>query len=215
MIKTIKIFFFTFFLLLTLIAKAQNYEEGTIIFDGKIYKTMIIGEDTLILADLESVTIRPTRSMTDDERRTYELYKRSARIAYPYAKDAIKILTKLEERTKKMSSRDRKKYMDMTYKQLEFNFKKQIKLLTKSQGMIMIKMIERETNKSFYSIIKENRNGFSAFYWHQLGKFYDYDLKESYVIGNNPVLDLVLKDYYFKPEDSPLLNVKVAKYKQN
>lgn len=176
---------------------------------------MIIGEDTLILADLESVTIRPTRAMTDDERRTYELYKRSARIAYPYAKDAIKILTKLEERTKKMSSRDRKKYMDMTYKQLEFNFKKQIKLLTKSQGMIMIKMIERETNQSFYSIIKENRNGFSAFYWHQLGKFYDYDLKEGYVKGNNAVLDLVLKDYYFKPEDSPLLNVKVAKYKQN
>lgn len=37
--------------------------------------------------------------------------------------------------------------------------------------MIMIKMIERETNKSFYNVIKENRSGFTAFYWHQLGNF--------------------------------------------
>lgn len=191
---------------------AQNDEEyGTIIFDGKIYKTMIIGEDTLIIADLETVTIKPTRPMNDEEIRKYNLYKRCARVAYPYAKDALKILSKLDERTKNMTASRRKEYKDMTYRQLEANFKKQIKNLTKTQGRVMIKMIERETKKPFYTIIKENRNGFSAFYWHQLGKFYDYDLKQGYNKGDDPVLDLVLKDYYFKPEDSPLFNVVLKK----
>ena len=111
---------------------AQNDDEyGTMIFDGRVYKTMIIGEDTLILADLATVTIKPTREMTDEELKKYKLYKRSARIAYPYAKDALNILYKLEERTKDMTASKRKKYIEMTYEQLELNFKKQIKNLSK------------------------------------------------------------------------------------
>lgn len=198
---------------LTLLS-AQEEEYGTIIFDGMIYKTMIIGQDTLILANLDEVTIKPTRKMTDEELKTYNLYKRCARVAYPYAKDAINILNKLDQRTSNMTSAKRKKYIDMTYKQLESNFKTQLKRLSKTQGMIMIKMIERETNKSFYNVIKENRSGFTAFYWHQLGKFYNYNLKQGYVKGENQILDLVLKDYYFKPEDSPVLNTKIIKYEQ-
>ncbi len=192
----------------------QKEEYGTIIFDGMIYRTMIIGEDTLILANLDEVTIKPTRKMDDEELKTYNLYKRCARVAYPYAKDAINILNKLDQRTGNMTAARRKKYIDMTYKQLEYNFKTQLKRLSKTQGMIMIKMIERETNVSFYNIIKKNRSGFTAFYWHQLGKFYNYNLKQGYVKGENQILDLVLKDYYFTPEDSPIFNTKIIKYDQ-
>ena len=78
----------------------------------------------------------------------------------------------------------------------------------------MIKMIERETKKSFYTIIKENRNWFSAFYWQQFGKLYDYNLKQGYNEGDDQILDLVLKDYYFKPEDSPIFNVILQKNAQ-
>lgn len=112
---------------------AQEEEYGTIIFDGMIYKTMIIGQDTLILANLDEVTIKPTRKMTDEELKTYNLYKRCARVAYPYAKDAINILSKLDQRTSNMTSAKRKKYIDMTYKQLESNFKTQLKRLSKTQ----------------------------------------------------------------------------------
>jgi len=59
----------------------------------------------------------------------------------------------------------------------------------------MVKMIEKEMDESFYNIIKSKRNGFTAFYWHQFGKIYDYNLKRGYVKGDDLIMDAVLKDF--------------------
>ena len=32
-------------------------------------------------------------------------------------------------------------------------------------------------------------------YWNQLGKMYDYQLKDEYRVGKDPILDAVLEDF--------------------
>jgi hypothetical protein len=80
---------------------------------------------------------------------------------------------------------------------LKEDFKDQMKNLTKTEGKVLIKMIESRIDKPFYTIIKETRGGATATYWHTLGKIWGYDLKEGYRAGAEPLLDDALLDYDF------------------
>lgn len=186
--------------------------NGKITINGKVYSTMVIDGDTVILADLDTMSISSPRSFyTAEERKRYRLYKYYAPKVYPYAKDAINIFNKLEDRTKNMKPGRRKKYIKLTYRQLELNFKKQLKSLSRTQGKILIKMIEKETGMTFYDLIKKMRNSFTAFYWHQFSKFYGYNLKEGYIKGKDRPMDAVLMDFKFDNDDNGSLNAPLLK----
>lgn len=216
MLQRIKYFFLTLIIILNIsdVWAQKDMHYGTMIFDGRIYKTMIIGKDTLIMADLDPINISSRRDFTDEEYALYRRYRIHAAKAYPYAKDAINILNTLEARTKDMKPSARRKYVNNTYRQLEHNFKRHLKQLSRTQGRIMIKMIEKETGLAFYDIIKDKRNVLSAIYWHNLGKLYGYDLKVGYIKGDDRVLDVVLQDFYFKKEDSPIWNSQIESFNQ-
>jgi hypothetical protein len=79
--------------------------------DGKIFPAIITAEgDTLILVDLDNVSITAMRSFAnDDERRKYERIKQYAAKVYPYAKEAIRIFRELEYASQHMSKREKKR----------------------------------------------------------------------------------------------------------
>jgi len=163
---------------------------------GKVYSAIVQDGDTLILAQLDDVNFTSPRSFKSrEEYKKYLRYKRYAVKVYPYAKDAINILKTIEDRTKDMNRRKKKKYVKQTYEQMEQNFKQQLKKLSKTQGKILVKMIEKEMDMTFFEIIKDKRNRFTAFYWHQFGKMYDYDLKRGYVRGDDLIMDVVLDGF--------------------
>lgn len=207
------VFGLIFILLLVNNAVGQvTYANGKVTVNGKVYTTMVVDGDTVILADLDPMSLSSPRSFeSDEELKRYKKYKYFAAKVYPYAKDAINILNKIEERTKHMKPSKRKKYIKLTYMQLEHNFKTQLKKLSKTQGKILIKMIEKETNMTFFNTVKKMRNGFVAFYWHQFGKLYNYDLKEGYVEGKDRVLDAVLQDFDFGNDQDAVLNAQLLK----
>jgi len=64
---------------------------------------------------------------------------------------------------------------------------------------------------TFYNLIKKMRNGFVAFYWHQFGKLYGYDLKEGYIRGKDKPMDAVLDDFKFDDNDDKMLNIQIMK----
>ncbi len=198
---------------ISLHSNAQDVKKGKkITINGKLYSTMIVDGDTIVLADLNPVSFSTIRNFkSKEEKKRYRLYKYYAPKVYPYAKDAINILNKIEERTKDMPASKRKKYIKLTYRQLEYNFKKQLKKLSKTQGKILIKMIEKETNSTFYNIIKRMRNGVVAFTWHQFGKFWDYDLKQGYHPGDDRPMDAVLQDFSFDDNSDKTLNAELLK----
>jgi len=177
--------------------QAQDYKMlDSVRVNGRVYPAMVMGGDTLILAELDDVQMTSLRSFSSrEEYRKYLKYRKYAAAVYPYAKDAVNILKTVEERTAEMPKSRRKKYIKQTYKQLENNFKKQLMGLYKTQGLILIKMIEKEMDQSFYDIIRDKRNFFTAFYWQNFGKLYGYDLKRGYVKGDDPILDAVLRDF--------------------
>ena len=145
--------------------------------DGQIVTALITETDTFIVADLEDVTVSSLRTYKDKaEYRRYLMYRRYAAIVYPYANDAIKIFREVDYVTKNMKKRKRKRHIRKLGKRLKKQFKKPLKKLTKTQGLILIKMIEKELDTPFYDLIKGLRGKFAAMYWNQLGKFNGYKL---------------------------------------
>jgi Domain of unknown function (DUF4294) len=188
-----------FFLLLLganlLFAQPKEKREKLTI-DGQIVTALITENDTILIADLGDVSVSSLRTFADKEDyRRYLKYRRYAAKVYPYAAQAIRIFKEMELATAEMSERKRKKHIKRLQRELKDEFKGPLKDLTRLQGQILVKMIEKELNRDFYGLMKELRGTVTAAYYHNLSKMYGYDLKEQYKEGDDPILDLVLKDF--------------------
>lgn len=189
-------YLFFFFCLTALGLSAQNATTGYTRV-GERYFPYTVDEcgDTLILASLDDVTVSTPRSFnSDEEYRRFRRYRRYALKVYPYAVEAIRIFRELENETEDMKKRARKKHIRDLQKEMKEKFSDPLKDLTKTQGMILIKMIENELDTPMYFLIKDLRSGFTATYWKLIGGLYGHDLKEGYIEGQDPVLDAVLND---------------------
>lgn len=181
--------------MLAIMLKAQQQDQINIA--GKLYP-YIIDEcgDTLIVANLENVSVSSMRSFgSEEDYNKYRKYRRAATIVYPYAVEAIKVFRELEANTEEMRKGKRKKYAKHLQKDLKEKFEDPLKKLTRTQGLVLTKMIEKELNTSTYTLIKDLRGGFTASYWGTIGRFYGYRLKEAYQRGKDPILDIVLDDF--------------------
>ncbi len=162
---------------------------------GKVYPVLIANGDTMVLANIEDVSVTSPRTFdSDEDYRKYRKYKYYASKVYPYAAEAIKIFRKMEYATKNMKKRKRKKYIKQLSEELKVEFEQPLTKLSKTQGKILVKMIERELDTPMYSLIKGLQGRFKAFYWNQSSKLYGYRLKDGYTEGDNPILDAVLQD---------------------
>lgn len=175
---------------------AQDGVNGTTIINGQEYSVMVNDcGDTLIMAKLDEVSISSPRTFKNiDERRKYRRYKRYATVVYPYAVEAIRIFNEVEYATENLPRRKRKKYIRKLQKDLKREFQDPLKKLTKTQGYILTKMIERELDTPMYTLIKNLKGSISASYWGTLGRSFGYHLKEGYTRGKDPMLDIVLDD---------------------
>lgn len=175
---------------------SDTLETQYIEIKGKVYPVLISEGDTVVLADIEDVSISSPRSFDNpDDYKRYRKYKYYAAKVYPFAVEAIKEYKDLQYHTKDLSKRKRKKYIKNRNKILEEKFEDPLKGLSKTQGKILVKMIERELEIQMYDVIRELRGKFKAMYWNQSSKLLGYRLKEGYHKGENPILDIVLQDF--------------------
>ena len=164
---------------------------------GEIVTELITEEgDTILIADLDDVSVSSLRTFKNrHEEYLYKKYRRYAVKVYPFAVDAIRIFRQTGEVTRTMKKSKRKQHMRRLNRELKKEFKNPLKKLTKTQGRILIRMIEKELDTPMYTLLKELRGGASARYWQTLGKFNGYDLKRGYVVGDDHILDAVLNDF--------------------
>ncbi len=181
---------------LVLAATAAIGQDGVTKINGQYYPyTVDECGDTLILASLTDVSVSTLREFPNDEEfRRYRRYRQYALKVYPYAVEAIKTFREVEYVTDNLPKRKRKKQVRLLQREMKDEFTDPLKNLTKTQGMILMKMIEKELNTPMFSLIKNLKSGVAASYWNTLGKLYGHDLKEGYIPGKDPVLDAVLND---------------------
>ncbi len=80
----------------------------------------------------------------------------------------------LKEMDKEMAAlpddKARKKYMEAKEDELLATYKPVMKKFTLSQGKMLIRLVDRECNKTSYQLIKQFRGGFRAVFWQGFAK---------------------------------------------
>lgn len=197
----IRLLLFCFSILNCCLAQKDSVIVYNTWINGMETEVRIDDGDTLLTTLLDLTGILPLRqfdSIADQER--YLKYRRYAFVVYPYAAHSVRLYQQVQEATAGMTDKEKRKFVDQIDQALEQQFENTLKNLTRTQGLILIKMVERELDKSFHSIVKELRGGFTAFYYNQIGKFNGYKIKEKYKDGVDPVMDAVLDEFDMKKD---------------
>lgn len=105
---------------------------------------------------------------------------------YPYAKLAgakmqeyDSILANIPEKA------ERNRLMKQAEKEITDQYTEELKNLTITQGLILVRLIDRETGNTTYQVVKELRGKIRAFFYQGFARLWGYNLKEEYDPHNN------------------------------
>ena len=168
----------------SLAQKKDQKLDTTTVGSDKYVQYYIIEGDTIPREsiDLDEVIIFGKLKFKDNlARRRYLILRRKTRKVYPYAKLAAERLMVLNERLQNIESkRARKKYIRLLQKYMEEEFTQELKKMTRTEGQILVKLVHRQTGQTMFSLIKEYRSGWRAFWYNNAAKIFNISLKEKY-----------------------------------
>ena len=76
--------------------------------------------------------------------------------------------------------RDKNKYTKRVQKYIEEEFTEKLKKFTRTEGQILAKLIERQTGRTAFDLVKELRSGWKAFWYNTTANIFNISLKEEY-----------------------------------
>jgi len=150
--------------------KREHYTFGTVL-DG----------DTIPLIHLREVTVFSSGMLlTAKEIKSNSKLIRNVRLMLPYAREAKRRLDALEVELASMSKKDRKAAIKKAEKDLTAQYKEDLKKRTFSQGLVLIKLVDRETNRTAYSLVGELRGTVRAGVYQAFARLFGYNLKTQF-----------------------------------
>tara|TARA_B110000211_G_scaffold223147_1_gene272659 strand:- start:726 stop:1292 length:567 start_codon:yes stop_codon:yes gene_type:complete len=120
------------------------------------------------------------------EKKQYYKFRNDVLKVYPYAIAAKQKLYEYSVLSDTTGGRDKKLIFKEVEHYLIEEYGSEIKKLSVKQGRILIKLLNRETEKLPYNIIKEFRSGATAFIWQGVSRCFGHNLKTKYDPINNP-----------------------------
>jgi hypothetical protein len=182
----LRVLFISVLLLATSILHGQQYV---------VLPSVIENGDTCAYIQYPEYTVsaRMSAKMRRWYKRNHKLI-RNMRVVMPYAKEASARLLSIDRSLIGIEDANlRKKYYKEQEKQLIEEFEDDIRRMTFSQGKLLIKLIDRETGKTSYSIIHEYRSGLTAAFWQGIARVFGYNLKENYNPEKEKEIELAIR----------------------
>lgn len=179
---------------LTFLVKAQSdstkTETNKVNLDSVEVVRVIVDSasgDTLLFYRFEELVMKDFS--TPEQKEAYIRLKYNVKKVMPYAKLAAFRLQMMEDNLHLISDpKAKEKYIKETEKALKEEFIETMKNFSRSQGLLLLKLIHRETGKTTYEILKGYRGSVETFYWGAFAKMYNASLKVEY----DPILDYQL-----------------------
>lgn len=148
-----------------------------------MYYQVLPDGDTTFIDSIDPVWCFPKgRRMKQGDWRQYYKTVYNFNKVYPYALVGRKMMAQVDSTiaadvTKKSQ---RNQYINAVEKELFRLFEKDIRNMTVSQGLVLMRLVDRECGMSAYEIIKNYENGFAANFWQLVAKLFSQNLKTRY-----------------------------------
>ncbi len=156
------------------------------------------GGETLPEVEIKEVAVYGHSGVTPrkSELRKYDRLVYNIKRVYPYAMIVREKLTEVNNDLMNIpEEKDRKDYMKKIEKDVFASYEDDIREMTITQGRLLLKLIDRETQNTSYDLIKQYRGGLSAAFWQGIARIFGTNLKEQYdPYGQDILIELIIQD---------------------
>ena len=151
-------------------------------FAGKYHFIDEVTGDTVCMIVFNPIIIFPPEKFKNKKQEQYYWKTvRDVRKTLPYAKLICQTLLETYEYLDTYATKkEKEQYLKQFEKEIFVQYKPVLKKMTKSQGKILIKLINRETNQTSYNIVKAFLGSFRAGFWQTFGRFFGMNMKQGY-----------------------------------
>lgn len=165
-------------------------------------KKLLLGPDSIPIYLMEPVEIvekAPPLDRIAQVRKDWAAFQRLRRnvhLTYPLAKEAARIIRQVDNERARLGekSRDYKRYARRLKKELFERYEPILREMTVTQGILLIKLIHRETGIDAYSLIEDYLGGVSASFWQGIARLYGSNLKLTYDPAQEPLIEAIIAE---------------------
>ena len=175
-----RILFLTFFF--SFMAVHLNAQEQTTTINGYLVPACIYEGDTI--ASLRMPTLycfKPMNFKNKKQRQQYNRLVRNVKKTLPIAKEVNRAIIETYEFLQTIpDEKARQKHLQAVEKSVKEQYTPRMKKLTLSQGKLLIKLINRETDSSSYELVKAFLGPFKAGFYQAFAAIFGASLKKEY-----------------------------------
>jgi hypothetical protein len=197
------ILFFLFLLIPVLVSgQADSLEQKKESIPERVYLLQKVNRngETLPEAEIKEVSVvahsKSGARKAQSEYRKYERLIFNLKLVYPYALIVRSRLAQVNDELAGLKSdKDRRKYVKNVEKEVLNEYEDEISEMTITQGRLLIKLIDRETQNTSYDLIRQYRGGLTAAFWQGIARIFGTNLKEEYdPYGEDAMIEYILRD---------------------
>ena len=174
-----KLFIALFF---SFIAVAAHSPQQTTTINGYMVPVCVYKGDTIPAVQLPNVYIfRPLKFKNEKERREYYRLVRNVKKTLPLAREINRAVIETYEYIETLPDKKaREKHLKLVEKGLKEQYTPIMKKLTFSQGKLLIKLVNRQTDSSSYELVKAFMGPFKAGFYQTFAALFGASLKKEY-----------------------------------
>lgn len=129
--------------------------------------------------------------------KNYQRMVRAVKKVYPLAQEAARRMENLDAELERLGTkRDKRAYTEAIEDALVKELTPMLWKMTRYEGKILLKLLDRETHYTAFNIIKEFRSGATATFYQLLAQMFGNNLKLQYdPNGEDEMLEYIVKQY--------------------
>lgn len=145
-------------------------------------RLQVNSHDTFYLARMHDIYVYPKMVFkSKSQERFYWRTVRDVKKTLPFAKKlAIEMQVADQQLSELPDDKARRQWWRQHEKYLFKKYEQHFRKMTASQGQMLMKLMDRESDRTSYEIIKHYRGKASANFWQFIAKLFKNDLKEEY-----------------------------------
>lgn len=152
--------------------------------------------NTILMVKMEEVKVTRERNWQNDTvRYRYNQMKYYVTTILPYLKEATVLFTELNNKTNDptVSKKERKEYISSKQDEIKNKFESDIKKLNETQGVLLMKLIGRQTGVNIYEMLREFKSPFTAIKWQAYARFNGFNINRKYNPEEEPMLEHIME----------------------
>ncbi len=166
----------------TNITPELEQQTSTIYLMPHVYPAVVLGNDTVACMWLhEFIKYSNIRFSSNKEKKAYNKLIRDVRKTLPYAKEISNIIVETYEYMETLpNEKAKQEHLNKMERHLKDVYTPKMKKLTRSQGQLLIKLVDRETNSSSYHIVDAFMGSGKAIFYNTFASLFGNSLKKRY-----------------------------------